>query len=105
VVPACEGEGGGGAFGIEIEIWRGGGGIGLIRNLKGLSHEIDFKNFDQKFTELGLTKGRGWFLNFLGGSNEFKTQKVYLLRLMLFCVGLIMVSCLFLSVPLITSRV
>jgi hypothetical protein len=35
--------------------------------LKGLSHEIDFQNFD-KFTELGLTKGRGWFLNFLGAS-------------------------------------
>ena len=33
--------------------------------LKGLSHEIDFKNFD-KFTELGLTKGRGWFFNLLG---------------------------------------
>jgi hypothetical protein len=30
-----------------------------------LSHEIDLKSFD-KFTELGLTKGRGWFLNFLG---------------------------------------
>jgi hypothetical protein len=73
--------------------------------LKGLSHEIDFKNFDQKFTELGLNKGRGWFLNFLGGSNDFKMQKVYLLRLMPFCVGLTMVSCLFLSVPLITSRV
>jgi hypothetical protein len=28
--------------------------------------EIDFKKFDKKFTELGLTKGRGWFLKFLG---------------------------------------
>jgi hypothetical protein len=34
-------------------------------SLKGLSHEIDFKNFDKKFTEPGLTKGRSWFLNFL----------------------------------------
>jgi hypothetical protein len=33
--------------------------------LKGQSHEIDFKNFD-KFTERGLTNGRGWFLNSLG---------------------------------------
>ncbi len=33
--------------------------------LKGLSNEIDLKNFD-KFTELGLSKGRGWFLNFMG---------------------------------------
>ncbi len=64
-----------------------------------------FQKLWKKFTELGLTKGRGWFLNFLGGSNDFKTQKVYLLRLMPFCVGLTMVSCLFLSVPLITSRV
>jgi hypothetical protein len=29
--------------------------------LMGLSHEIDFNNFEKKFTELGLTKGRGWF--------------------------------------------
>jgi hypothetical protein len=34
------------------------------RNLKGLSHEIDLKNFDKKFTELGLTKVCGWFLKF-----------------------------------------
>jgi len=42
----------------------------LVKNfylaLKGLSHEIDFKNFDEKFTEPGLSKGRNWFLNFLG---------------------------------------
>jgi hypothetical protein len=36
------------------------------RNFKGLSDEIDFKNFDKKFTELGLPKGRVWVLNFLG---------------------------------------
>jgi hypothetical protein len=52
--------------------------------LKGLSHEIDFKNVDKKFTELGLTKGFGWFLNFFRGSNDFKMQKVYLLRLIPF---------------------
>jgi hypothetical protein len=34
----------------------------------GLSHEIDFKNFDKKLQNLamGITKGRGWFLKFLG---------------------------------------
>jgi hypothetical protein len=34
--------------------------------LKGLSHEIDLINFDKKFPELCLTKGSGWFFNFLG---------------------------------------
>ncbi len=29
--------------------------------LKGLSHKIDLKKCWQKFTELGLTLGRGWF--------------------------------------------
>ncbi len=38
-------------------------------------------------------------------SNDFIVQKVYLLRLMPVCVGLIMVSCFFLPVPLITSGV
>jgi hypothetical protein len=34
--------------------------------LKGLSHEIDFKNVDEngEWTDLGLIKGCGWFLNF-----------------------------------------
>ncbi len=66
----------------------------LFRNacdFKGTVSWDRFQKFWQKFTELGLTKGRGWFLNFLGGSNYFKTQKVYLLRLMPFCVGLTMV--------------
>ncbi len=31
---------------------------------KGLSSEIDFENVDEKLTDLGLNKGRGWFLNF-----------------------------------------
>jgi hypothetical protein len=30
-------------------------------HLKGLSHEIDIKNFDRHFTELGLRNGRGRF--------------------------------------------
>ena len=47
--------------------------------------------------------GRGWFLNFFMGFNDFKTQKVYLLRLMPVYVGLTMVGCLCLSVPLIIS--
>jgi hypothetical protein len=36
-------------------------------------------------------------------SDDFIMQKIYLLRLMSVCFGLAMVSCLFLSVPLITS--
>jgi hypothetical protein len=42
---------------------------------------------------------------FFRGSNDFIVQKVNLLRLMTVCVGIIMVSCLFLSVPPITSGV
>jgi hypothetical protein len=42
---------------------------------------------------------------FFRGSNDFIVQKVHLLRLMPVCVGLIMVSCLFLLVPLITIGV
>jgi hypothetical protein len=30
-----------------------------------------------KNTELGLTKGRGWFLKFLRGSDDFIMQKVH----------------------------
>jgi hypothetical protein len=39
------------------------------------------------------------------GFNDFKIQKVYLLWLMPVCVGLTMVSCLFLSILLTTSGV
>ncbi len=42
---------------------------------------------------------------FFRGSNDFIVQKVDLLRLMPVCVGLILVSSLFLLVPLITSGV
>ncbi len=42
---------------------------------------------------------------FFKGSNDFIVQKVHFLWLMPVCVGLIMVSCLFLLVPLITSGV
>jgi hypothetical protein len=42
---------------------------------------------------------------FFRGYNDFIVQKVYLLRVMPVCVGLIMDSCLFLLVPLITSGV
>jgi hypothetical protein len=52
-------------------------------SLQGLSHEIDYKNFEHKFTELGLSKGCGWYSNFLGDP-----QKVCLLRLMPVLVGL-----------------
>jgi hypothetical protein len=53
---------------------------------------MGFKKCVQKRTELDLTKGRGWFLNFLGGSDDFIVQKVYFLRLMPGCVGLIMLA-------------
>jgi hypothetical protein len=36
----------------------------LALQLKGLFYEIDFENVDEKLTDLGLNKGRGWFLNF-----------------------------------------
>ncbi len=36
----------------------------LLVTLKGLSHEMDFNNVDEKLTDVGLTKCRGWFLNF-----------------------------------------
>jgi hypothetical protein len=80
-----------------------GGTVQIFNFLKGLSHELDFKNID-KFTELGLTKGRCWLLNFLGAPMIY-SAKFYLLRLMPDCDGLIMVSCLFLSVLLILSGV
>jgi hypothetical protein len=43
--------------------------------LKGLSHEIDLKNFDTNLTELDLTKGRGCFLNFLEAPMILKCKK------------------------------
>jgi hypothetical protein len=58
ILARCKIKGAVGAVCVLLRIWP----------LKGLSHEIDFKNLDKKFTELGLTKGRGWFLNFLGAS-------------------------------------
>ncbi len=35
-----------------------------------------FQKFWQKFFELCLTKGRGWFLKLLGGSDDFIMPKV-----------------------------
>jgi hypothetical protein len=61
---------------------------------KGLSHEIDFKNFDKSLQN---------FFDLFRGSNDFIVQKFYLLRLLSVCVGLIIFSFLFLSVPSITS--
>ncbi len=43
--------------------------------LKGLSHEKEFKKFWQKFTELCLTKWRGWFLIFLEAPMILKCKK------------------------------
>jgi hypothetical protein len=44
-------------------------------------------------------EGTRLLFEFFRGSNDFIVQKVYFLRLMPVCFGLIMVSCLFLSVP------
>ncbi len=63
------------------------------------------QKFWQQFTELGLSKRRGWFLTFLGVSDDFIMQTVYLFRLMPVWVGLTMLSCLYLSVPPIASGV
>ncbi len=79
--------------------------ISMDSSFKGTVSWDRFQKCWQKFTELDLTKGHGWFSNFLEGSNDFKMLKVYFLRLMPVCVGLKMVSCLFLSVPLIKSGV
>jgi hypothetical protein len=42
---------------------------------KGTVSSDRFKKFRQKFTELGLTKGRGWFLNFLGAPMILKCKR------------------------------
>jgi hypothetical protein len=47
----------------------------LIETLKRLSHDIDFKNFDKKITELSPKKGRGWFFKFFRGSDGFLMQQ------------------------------
>ncbi len=72
-------------------------------HLKGLSHEIDFKNFEKNLQHLAKLRDVAGF-EFFRGSDDFILQKVYLLRLMPVC-GLIMASCLFLSDPPITSGV
>ncbi len=42
-------------------------GYARIQNIMHRAVSWDrFQKFWQKFTELDLTKGRGWFLNFLG---------------------------------------
>ena len=45
----------------------------VLGYLKGPSHEI----YRHKFTEQGLSKGRGWFLNFLRGSDDFIIPTVH----------------------------
>jgi hypothetical protein len=43
----------------------------LFAYIKGLSHEIDFKTFE-KYTELGLHVGCGWFFSFPEAPLMFK---------------------------------
>ncbi len=76
----------------------------FLDSLKGLSHEIDFKNVDKNLQNLAYPRDAAGFLIFCG-SYDFIIQKVHLLRLMPVCVGLILVSCLFLSAHPITSGV
>ncbi len=59
-------------------------------NLKGLSHEIDFKHFDKNLQNLALVSDAAGFY-FFRGSNDFLMQKVHLLRLMTVWVGLFLV--------------
>ena len=66
----------------------------LKGDLKGLSHEIDFKKFDKNLQNLTQL-----VFEFFRGSDDFINQKVHLLRLMPVYVGLIVVRCLLLSVP------
>ncbi len=47
------------------------------RKIKGTVLWDKFQILCHFFTEIGLTKGRGWFLNFCWGSNDFIVQKVY----------------------------
>jgi hypothetical protein len=67
---------------------------GTRLSLEGLSHEIDFKNVD-KYTELSLSKGRGWFLNFLGAHNA-KSVFIVVNASLRWPNN---ISCVFLSVP------
>jgi|LakMenE18May11ns_1017448.scaffolds.fasta_scaffold8332402_1 hypothetical protein len=49
----------------------------MLKCLKGLSHEMNLA-FEDMHGQLGLNRGRGQFLNFVGGcSKDFKKQKVY----------------------------
>jgi hypothetical protein len=48
-----------------------------LPNVKGLSRER-LKKFSQKFTELCLTKGRGWFINFLGAPIIYNAKSLFI---------------------------
>ncbi len=53
----------------------------LYSSFKGTVSWDRFQNFWQKFTELGLTKGHGWFLNFLEPPMILKRKKyIYLVN-------------------------
>jgi hypothetical protein len=66
----------------------------MCYDLKGLSHEIDFKIF-YKIYRTQPKYGMRLVFEFFRGFNDFKKQKVYLLQLIPVYVGLTMVSCLF----------
>ncbi len=63
--------------------WRNKMGGRISSFFKGTVSWDRFQKFWQKFTELGLNKGHGWFLNFLEAPLIFKWQGTSSFRLML----------------------
>ncbi len=63
--------------GSQYNAHIGGKGAQLdssVHDFKGTVSWDRFQKFWQKFTELDLTKGRGWFLNFLGAPMILKCK-------------------------------
>ncbi len=51
------------------------GSLTYLFYVKGTVAQDRFQKFYQKFTEPGLTKGRSWFLKFLGAPMILKRKK------------------------------
>ncbi len=76
-----------------------------IRGLKGLSHEIYFKNVDKNLQNYRPKKGTCLDWKNCLGLQWFHNAKSVFLRLMPVCVGLIMLPAYFCQSPLIQGRV
>ncbi len=63
-----------------------------LRQFKGTVPRDAFGFWGHAWWVLGLNRGRDHFLNFLGAPMILKRQKVYYLRSMRFCIGLIMLA-------------